>query len=77
MTRLWFREKRQRSYHALRRMADTKYLCGKVANKLAIIEQDQAATSGQLCSVCFRSGEGEALPQFRVVKRTVKKAKQR
>lgn len=54
MTRLWFRQGGNRTFHALRRMAHTKYMCGKVANKLAIVEQDKAATSGRLCAVCLK-----------------------
>lgn len=59
VTRLWFREKRERSYHALRRMADTKYMCGKPFNLLVVVEQDKAAISGRrLCAACKESVEG-------------------
>lgn len=65
MTRLWFRQrtprrgKREVSYHALRRMRDTKYLCDKISDKLTIMEQDKFAISGQLCAECFKLVEGK------------------
>lgn len=65
MTTLWFRQrsprrgKREVSYHALLRMRDTKYLCGKISDKLTIVEQDRFMISGQLCAVCFELAEGK------------------
>lgn len=53
MTRLWFKQNGERTYHALRRMDDTLYVCGKITDKLTIVEQDKYALSGQLCNDCF------------------------